>query len=341
MILVTGGSGLVGAHLLLALHSEIMESVRAIYRNDNSLKKAKYIFSLYGKESIFNQIEWVKADLLDIFSLDDAMQNIEKVIHCGAVVSFNSKDAKELKKVNIEGTANLVNACIAAQVEKIVYISSVAALGDAKNDECISEKHDWIKTKTTSTYSISKHYAENEIWRASAEGIDVTVVNPSTIIGPGDWKNGSPALFDRIFKGLKYYSTGSNGFVSVNDVVKLIILLLKSETSSSQFKNQRYIVNAENISFQLLFTQMAKALQVKPPKKKATLFLGKLVLFLDTIKSKLFKSNAVLTKESLRAAYGKKCYDNSKVKSTFNFEFEDLNLSLQQTASFYLSSVNR
>ncbi len=336
MILITGGSGLVGAHLLLALNREIKEELRAIYRDENSLKKAKYIFSLYGKEAIFNQIEWFKADLLDIFSLDDAMQGVQKVIHCGAVVSFATKDAKWVKKVNIEGTANLVNACISANVKKIVYISSVAALGDAKNDECITEKHDWIKTKTTSTYSISKHYAENEIWRASAEGINVNVINPSTIIGPGDWNNGSPALFNRIYNGLKYYSTGSNGFISVNDVVKLIILLLQSDSN-----NQRYIANGENISFQTLFTQMAQALKVKPPQKKAPLFLGKFVLFFDTLKSKIFKTNAVLTKDSLRAAYGNKCYDNSKIKNTFDFEFEDLNLALQKTAAFYLSSVNR
>lgn len=331
MVLVTGGSGLVGAHILLKLIDESSTFIKAIYRNEQSLQKAKTIFGFYGREADFNKIEWVKADILDIFSLDDALIGAESIIHAAGLVSFDSKDKELLKKINIQGTANLVNAAVSAKIKKIVFISSVAALGENKHKDLITEDDNWEKTESTSTYSISKHYAENEVWRASAEGVDVAILNPSTIIGPGDWKEGSPALFRRIKEGLNYYTSGSNGFVGVEDVASLAIKLLHSD-----IVNQRFIANGENLSFRKLFEAIAESINVKSPSKKALKWQGKVVLFFDQLKSALSKKKSVLTKDTLEAAYSNKSYDNSKSIEQLNHQYQNIFEAIKQTGSTFL-----
>lgn len=333
MILVTGGSGLVGAHILLSLIKQSSIPIRAIYRNSESLKKVKIIFSYYNREVDFNKIEWVQADILDIFSLDDAFKGITSIIHSAGLVSFDSKDKERLKKVNIEGTANVVNAAIPAGVKKIVFISSVAALGENKRKEAITESDNWEKTETTSTYSISKHYAENEIWRASAEGIQIAILNPSTIIGPGDWSEGSPALFRRIKEGLKYYTSGSNGFVAIDDVAALAIKLL-----DSKINNERFIANGDNLSFRELFSAIAKSIHVKEPYKNAKKWQGKMVLFVDQIRSLISNKKAVLTKDSLEAAYSNKQFNNSKSITRLDHHYKSVHEAIKETGSVFLRS---
>src|SRR6476620_11680079 len=126
MVLITGATGLVGSHLALHL-AENGESVRAIYRSLASLQKAKSLFALYRKESLFDKIEWVHADIIDIPSLYSAFENIEFVYHCAALVSFDPNDEKALRKTNIEGTANIVNFCLQFNVVKLCHVSSIAA----------------------------------------------------------------------------------------------------------------------------------------------------------------------------------------------------------------------
>lgn len=333
MVLVTGGSGLVGAHILLKLIKESKTPIRAIYRNENSLKKAKTIFAYYNREADFNKVEWVRADILDIFSLDDALKEVSFVIHSAGLVSFDDKDKELLKKINIEGTANVANASISAKIEKLVFISSVAALGENKLKQAISETDDWEKTDKTSTYSISKHYAENEIWRASAEGLKVAILNPSTIIGPGDWNEGSPALFRRISEGLHYYTSGSNGFVAIDDVATLAIKLL-----DPNIINERFIANGANLSFKELFSSIAQSINVKAPTKSAKKWQGRLVMLVDKLRSSISKKKAVLTKDSLEAAYSNKEFDNSKSVEKLNHEFKSVHTAIKETGSIFLRS---
>ncbi len=330
MIVVTGGSGLVGAHILLQLITKSASPVKAIYRNNESLQKAKTIFDYHGRVDEFNKIEWVQADILDIFSLDDAFKNSATIIHAAGLVSFDSKDKERLKKINIEGTANVANAALTAGVKKLVFISSVAALGESKGDEPIIETDNWEKTETTSTYSISKHYAENEVWRASAEGLSVAILNPSTIIGPGDWSQGSPALFRRIHEGLNYYTSGRSGFVAVEDVAALAIKLMDKSVN-----NERFIANGANLTFQVLFESIAKSIQSKPPKKAAKKWQGKVVLFFDQIRAQLSKRKAVLTKDTLEAAYSEKRFDSSKSEKLLNHSYKDITEAIQQTGSIF------
>ena len=254
MILVTGGTGLVGSHLLYHL-SVKNDKIRAIYRTEASLKKVKKVFSYYTSDvKLFSKIKWFKADITDVPSMKPAFADIKYVFHCAALISFNPKDYREMRKVNIHGTAILVNLAIDAKVKKFCFVSSIAAVGDALQGNLVDEECEWNKEKDNSGYSITKFGAEMEVWRASQEGVDVIIVNPGVILGSGFWNSGSGKLFSQVYNGFSYYTEGITGFVSVKDVVKAMIKLMHSE-----IKNERYILVAENKSFKDILHAIASA----------------------------------------------------------------------------------
>ncbi|NCP89793.1 MAG: NAD-dependent epimerase/dehydratase family protein, partial [Flavobacteriales bacterium] len=207
MILVTGGTGLVGSHLLYKLASE-GEKVRAIYRNERKLSNIKNVFSCYTADymPLYDSIEWLQADILDIPSLTRAFNNIAYVYHCAAFVSFEPDKYHLLRKTNIEGTANMVNLCIAHHVKKLCYVSSIATLGNPENLKEITEETEWNAEANNTIYAITKYGAEIEVWRGSQEGLSVVIVNPGVILGAGIWRYGSGNLFTKAYKGLKYYT---------------------------------------------------------------------------------------------------------------------------------------
>lgn len=264
MILVTGGTGLVGAHLLLHLIESGnlgSKQIRAIYRNSSTILKTKALFNHYQKGTLFDAIEWVQADILDVPSLEKVFIGIDYVYHSAALISFDSKDENKLRKINIEGTANIVNFCLAKNIKKLCHISSVAALGDlAPNETVVTEESEWNPEKPHSDYAISKYGAEMEIWRGQQEGLEVIIVNPGVIIGPGFPDQGSGELFKKVSKGLSFYTSGTTGFVAVNDVVTCCVKLMESD-----IKNQKYILISENCSFKNILNAMADSLKVKRP----------------------------------------------------------------------------
>ena len=235
MILVTGGTGLVGAHLLLHL-IENGEQVRAIYRTEANCVKTKALFSHYQKEPLFGAIEWIPGDILDIPSLEMAFQNIKQVYHCAALISFDPKDEDAIRKTNIEGTANIVNFCLAKKTEKLCFVSSIAALGDlAPHETEITETTEWNPEKPHSDYAISKYGAEMEVWRGQQEGLKVIIVNPGVILGPGFPSQGSGTLFSTIKKGLSYYTLGTTAFIAIPDVINSMYRLMKSDCCNERF----------------------------------------------------------------------------------------------------------
>src|SRR3970040_1476971 len=228
MFLVTGATGLVGAHLVLHL-IEIGESVRAIYRNLESIQKTKDLFLLYKKESFFKKSDWCQADITDVPSLEIAFENVEYVYHCASLISFDPKDENLLRKTNIEGTANIVNCCIAKAVKKLCFVSTIAALGDLKeNEKIITEEAEWNPEKPHSDYAISKYGAEMEIWRGQQEGLETVIINPGVIIGHGFWEQGSGLLFKKVANGLSFYTKGITGFIAVPAVVQFAVKLRKN-----------------------------------------------------------------------------------------------------------------
>lgn len=319
MILVTGGTGLVGAHLLLHL-TENEAQVRAIYRDNKGIKKTKSLFQRYQKETLFSKIEWVQADIIDIPSLEIAFQNIDYVYHCAGFISFDPNDEEKLRKINIEGTANIVNFCLAYNIKKLCHVSSIAALGDVVSSKTpINEEAEWNPEVVHSDYAISKYGAEMEIWRGLQEGLDVVIVNPGVIFGAGFWDQGSGQFFSAVQKGFSFYTNGSTGYVGVNDVVKIMIQLMKNEISG-----ERFSVVSENLTFKDVIFKIAESLNVKKPSTEAKPWMTSIAWRLDWIKSALFRSKRKLSKYSANSLHSADFISNEKIKNALNFEFQSI-----------------
>lgn len=329
MILVTGGTGLVGSHLLHLLLKN-GEAVKATYRSKTSLEKTKKVFKSYNADSLFDQITWVEADVSDYFSLKDVFEGITSIYHCAAVVSFDRRKADKMYEINVEGTKNMVNLSLEHNIKKFCFVSSVASLGSYPTGKCADEEAIWTHSSETSYYSITKYYAENEVWRASEEGLNVVIVNPATIIGFGDWEESSTAIIKKVNDGLNYYTTGENAFVGVPDVIKVMHILMHSD-----IVNERYVLVSENWSFKKLLSEIAIGLGKTPPKKEAPRWLANVLRRLDEMRYFIFGSKTVLTKQSVDTAYRKKCYSAEKFKTEFNLEFEPMRKVIQETTNHF------
>ena len=299
MILVTGGTGLVGAHLISAL-VEQGKHVKAIYR------------SAIPDHPWSNKVTWQQADILDILSLEDVMQDVEYVYHCAAIVSFNPRKKELLSRTNIEGTANIVNAALGAGVKKLLFVSSVAALGRIRKDPLINESMNWSKETSNSEYGRTKYLSEMEVWRGAAEGLPSVVVNPTIILGESDWTKGSTGIFKSIYHEFPWYTDGVTGFVDVRDVVKAMIVLMESDV-----KDERFILSADNLRYKQLFDVIATCFGKKAPHKRVTPFLASLVWRMEAIKAKFTGSDPLLTRETANTAQAKSYFDNRKFLDRF------------------------
>lgn len=337
MILVTGGTGMVGSHLLYHLISE-NRKVKATYRREKTLDRVKKVFSYYADapEQIFNKIEWVKADINEIPLLQIAFQNVTHVYHCAAFVSFEPDKYNQLRKINIEGTANLVNLCISHKVEKLCYVSTIAAIGNSIHSKSnITEKNQWNPEHDNSVYAITKYGAEMEVWRGTQEGVDAVVVNPGIILGPGFWKyGGSGSLIKKIDSGLKYYPTGSSGYVDVWDTVNIMHQLM-----DSNIKNERFILVAQNLSFKEFQDKVADALKAPKAKKATSNFLLGIAWRLDWLKHKILGKRRKLSKQMAKSINTNTVFDNLKIIKALNYEFQDINKSIQKVCQLYLKDV--
>ena len=333
MNLVTGGTGLLGSHLLyyIALSGE---KARAIKRKGSNNENVRKLFNYYSPEKpeLFDQIEWVEADILDIFSLEEVMLGIDFIYHCAAMVSFSPKDAEQMLSINGTGTSNLVNIALEKNIKKLCHVSSIASLGRESNSGLINEDCWWKDSPENSNYAKSKYAAEREIWRGAEEGLDCVIVNPSIIIGPGNWEKGSSKMFQTSANGLKYYSEGSSGFVDVRDVALLMIKLMKSN-----IKSERFILNGENCSYRDFFNFIHDAFSKKRPYIKANKFLSEIAWRTDTIKSFFSGQSPLLTRESARSAHKKHAFSNHKIKERLAHEFIGIQQMIDNTCRAYLS----
>lgn len=316
MILVTGASGLLGSDLVARLVADGAQ-VRALYR--------AAVPEMAGTAGV----EWVKGDILDTVSLEFAMHGVDQVYHCAAIVSFNPKNKSLLQQVNVEGTANVVNACLDAGVKKLVYVSSVAALGRIRENGAIDETMNWSEETSNSEYGKTKYYAEMEVWRGIGEGLDAVIVNPVIILGAGDWEKGSSGMFRSAYKEFPWYTEGVSGFVDVQDVSRAMIMLMNSEASAT-----RFILSAGNIPYRELFTKMAEQFGKKPPHKKVTPFLAGLVWRIEALKAFFTKKDPLLTRETARTAQAKVHFDNTKFIKLFpSFAYTPVNVSVERICS--------
>lgn len=334
MILVTGGTGLVGAHLLYSLLQKHTK-VRATHRSGSNLEDVKKVFSFYAEEtqSLFDNIEWVETNITEIPALTLAFEGVTEVYHCAAFISFNPKHYYMLKKTNIEGTANVVNLCLAKGIQKLCYVSSIATLGNTLDGSAVDEETDWNPEENHGVYSITKFGAEMEVWRGIQEGLNAVIVNPGVILGSWFRNSGSGRIVKNAAKGSRFYTTGSSGFVDVRDVVNAMIQLMEGSCT-----NQRYLLVGENITYKDFLTRMALLFGTQPPSKsigKGTLlFLSKL----DALSSFLFRSKRILLKSMIASMYDSTQYSNSKIKTELNFEFTPMDETLTRIAKNYSSS---
>jgi nucleoside-diphosphate-sugar epimerase len=315
MILVTGATGFLGSELARQL----------VYGGDDIVcikRSASIIPELLRPYD--EHIKWLDADVLDVFALEDALQGISRVYHCAAWVSFNPADKNLLIKTNVEGTANVVNLCNAYGI-RLVHVSSIAAIGEAKPGELITENNHLEETPHDNVYASSKYESEMEVWRGIAEGLDAVIVNPSLIIGASAGDTGTGKMFDMVRNGLKYYTSGSCGFVDVEDVAKSMILLMNSSISE-----QRFIINAENRSYKDLFNETAQTLGVKAPQTEAKPWQLGLAWRLSALRGMLGgKANGV-DRTTAQAASKQLNYDNSKIVKATGIAFKPLSLTLGQ-----------
>lgn len=336
MIVITGITGLIGSHIAADLLAS-GQSVRAIVRPNADIQFVRKIFTLYHSNGgeLYNQIEFVNGDILNYESLLHAFENADKVIHAAALVSFNPAERKDVILNNIEGTANVVNACLECNVQQLGYISSVAAIGNAEEGELATEKTPWENSGLNSGYSISKYRAELEVWRGMEEGLKVVIVNPSVVIGPGHWTKGSASLITAIYKGMRFYTKGGTGYVDVRDVSSCLLQLMNKDING-----QRYILNAENCSYQHAFALIARSLGVKEPSIEAKPWMVKIAAALDWFSS-LFGKTRQITSETARSAFHSNYFSNEKIKNELNFEFIPLSKTITDTAAQFLHEVER
>lgn len=336
MIAVTGGTGLVGSHLLLGLARE-GKKIRALHRKSSDRELVRKIFSWYDSdyENLFDQIEWVEGDVMDVFSLEKFLEEVHLVYHCAAVVSFESRRRRELIRNNVEGTANLVNAALLCGVKKICHVSSNSALGKTGNEMAVTEETRWLPSRRNSGYSVSKFFSESEIWRGVEEGLEAVVVNPSIILGPGNWHKGSAAFFPLIDGGFRFFSEGITGYVDVRDVVDALLLLTKPQ-NFERAKSQKFLLNAENISFRELFNRIADELGKKRPSVYASGLLLEVGWRVSFVYGFIMGKSLRITREMAVNSRAKIYFDGSKIIRMFDFRYRPIQEAIQHTALCYM-----
>ncbi len=332
-VFVTGGTGLVGSHLIYSLLVK-GRKVRAIYRQGSNRDRLKRIFGYYYENAgeLYDKIEWVECDIFDYEKLKEAIRGADIVYHCAGVVSFSSLEKEIVLSGNIRGSANVVKACLENTVPRLCHVSSNASFGATEKDTIINESHRWDEDAYHTVYAISKHLAEEEVWKGIRKGLNAVIVNPTIILGPGDWSRSSSALFSSVDKGVPFCTNGISGFVDVRDVVRAMISLSESTVTA-----ERYIVNAENLSYCTIFSWIAENLGARKPQMRLPkIFSWPAYLFIriyELITGKEF----YLTKDILSAAWQKVEYDGSKLIKTTGIRFIPVERSIRDIAAIYLA----
>lgn len=317
-IFVTGGTGFLGSYLLRYLVQQGERNIRALKRETSDMTLVA---------SIADKIEWVESDILDLMGLEEAMRGVNLVYHCAAVVSYDARERDWLYEVNVIGTQNIVNIALHLGIEKLLHVSSIAALGRTKGSTTLDETAEWKGEDGQSHYAISKHLAELEVWRGIAEGLSAAIINPSVILGAGFWKKGTAKLFLNAWKKFPFYPQGGTGFVDVRDVARAAILLMNSDIDS-----ERFIINSANWSYKEQMFSMSNALNKKPPFIKVTPFIQEIAWRAATLQAFLLRRPAFVTKETARMSARRYYYDTSKSMEQLELTYTPIAQTIQETA---------
>ncbi len=335
MLVVTGANGFLGSYLVCELLRN-GHKVKALKRQNSGLDEFEYISDIElgnKKTELLGNLSWEDADIEDILSLDKAFAGAEIVFHCAAMIGFNG-ERERLMQVNAEGTANVVNACLNAGVRKLAYASSTAALGRTDGGAVINEETQWVEDDNNTVYAESKHLAELEVWRGVEEGLDAVIINPGIILGAGKWDKGSCRIFNTVYRGLRFYTKGINGYVGVNDCAAIL-----SKLAFSEIRNQRFILVAENLSYLELFTLICKAFGIKIPPIEIKLSYKPWISWIFKLNG-MFNPRSSLSAETLSTSLKKHIYNNSSIKQE-GFAFESISELIARTCSAYQSALSK
>lgn len=323
-IYITGATGFVGSHIVRRL-------LDFGYHNIYCLKRSASDMASVG--DFAQSVSWQMGDLIEIDTLEDHLKGIDVVIHAAAIVTFSTKNKKKLIETAMVGTANLVNMASDLGIKKFIHISSIAAIGRRKKKEAIDEKMMFSHSEFDTTYGLSKFLAEQEVWRGHAEGLNVTILNPSMVLGAGDWDRSSLQIFKKIYLGMKYYPEGTNGWVDVRDVAEAVMLSM-----TENHNGQRFIISAENVAFQHIFEKIAKKLNVKPPSKKVNYLLAGIFWRLEAMRAFLTGSTPIITQETIKSTSVEAQYDNSKSISILGLTYTPIEDTLTDSCQKFKDS---
>lgn len=327
-VLITGATGLLGSHLLINL-SSYNDEIIALYRDPITKDEVKSLFTFYKIEDRWNKIKWVEGDILDIERLLEITAEIDCVYHCAALVSFDPALADKLYKINVEGTRNVVNASLQNGVKKFLHVSSTAAIGNLGNNTLCTETTPWDISAYHGHYADSKYSSESEVWRAAEEGLDIVIVNPSVIIGPGDPEKSSGTLFSTVANGLKFYTSGANAFVDVRDVAAIMVQLMNSD-----IKTERFLTISENLSFKEIFTIISDEMGTKPPSSSASRLMTEIAWRILKMTSFFTRRSPKITSHSARASHKITRFSNQKIIDQIGFKFTPISESVKNTVEY-------
>jgi len=335
MAFITGASGLLGSHLVFTLLNN-GEDVFALKRKSSNTDIVKECLRIYSKNYIelFERINWVEGDILDFYLMDEMAKQHKEIYHTAAFVSFNKEYHSKMLDINIQGTVNIANACNKHN-SRLVYASSIASLGRGLTNDSTTENDYRDSSFKSSVYSKSKFLAEMEIWRAIAEGLDAVMVNPSVIIGPGDWNKSSTQLFKTVNNGLKFYTDGTNGYVDVRDVANIMFKLMKSSITA-----ERYVLSSEDITYKDLFSNIAMELDKRPPFILANRVLSGMAWRAMSVVSFITSSTPLITKETSNSANSHYSYSSKKIIEELDYKFIPIAESIKHTARIFKSQNN-
>ncbi len=324
-VLVTGGTGFLGSYLLRYLLQQGYTHVRALKRPHSRLDLLPDIAS---------RVQWVEGDLLDAFSLQEALEGVKQVYHCAALVSYLPSDKHALRRINVEGTASLVNEALACGVEKFVYAGSIAAVGMPKEGFAADERTPWEWSKALSHYALSKHSAELEVWRGAAEGLQVCVALPSVILGAGRWSEGPLKVFSLVKRGIPVCPPGQNGFVDVRDAARILIRLMESPIS-----NERFIVSAENRSFQEIMGWVAQSLGEPRIFRPSPNWMMQAARYADALRSLLTNKPREITRDAIFHASQQTRFDNSKLVHAIHWSYIPIAQTIAEAGHIFLKTT--
>ena len=324
-ILITGANGFVGSYIVRAFlkagYSDISITKRELANTDMI-------------DDLLDSLTVHECDINDLVALGEAVEDKDIVVHAAAIVSFDPREKEYLYKVNVEGTANIVDLCLESKVKKLIHISSIAAIGRKKNAEKISEESKWESGSMNTNYAISKHLAEQQVWRGYYEGLDMMIINPSLILGAGKWAQSSTAIFDQLYNGVPFYLPGINGVVDVRDVAEMTVQAVKLG-----IKGERIICSAENWSYRKIFQKISNGFGNKAPTRVLSKSLAGIAWRYYFLKALITGKKAVVTRETLKTTFSSYEYDNSKSKELLNFKYRDITKTIEHTCRTYLDAI--